>query len=41
MLLSGIDGALVGRINSMSVGSEVSVAFKSADDLLVSRIDSV
>ena len=41
MLVSSIDGALVGGINSMSVSSEVGVAFKSADDLLVSCIDSV
>ena len=40
-LVSGIDGALVSGINSMLVGSEVGVAFKSADDLLVSGIDSV
>ena len=41
MLVSGIDCALVGEINSVSIGGEVGVAFKSADDLLVSCIDSV
>ena len=40
-LVSSIDCALVGEINGVSIGGEVGVAFKSADDLLVSRIDSV
>ena len=41
MLVSGIDCTLVDEINSTSISGEVGVAFKSADDLLVSRIDSV
>ena len=41
MLVSSIDCALVGEINVVSISVEVGVAFKSANDSLVSGIDSV